>query len=175
MHEIEIKILGIDRKKIESQLIALGAKKIFDDDIHALYYDSADDGIRRKKGTFRLRKEGPLTILTFKEHIEDNRAKVREEVEVEVSDFSTMRSILEAVGFSSWLEMKKHRTTYAYEDVRFEFDKYYGEFDYIPEFLEIEGTHLHTVYTYVELLGFDKKDCKPWDSLQVAKYYAHLK
>lgn len=172
MREIEIKILEIDREEIEKKLISLGAKMVFDDEIHAIYYDSADNSIRKSRGALRLRKEGGRSVLTFKNYVENIDAKVREEKELEVSDFNTMRSILESIGFSAWLEMKKHRTTYEHEGIHFELDKYHDEYEYIPEFLEIEGTDIETIHKYVELLGFKKQQCRPWDSMQVAEYYA---
>ncbi len=172
MIETEIKILEIDREKIEEKLISIGAKKVFDDKIHAIYYDSPDSSLRKSRATFRLRKEGKRTVLTFKNFIENTEAKVREEKEVEVSDFDTMRTILESTGFSPWLEMKKHRTTYELQGIHFELDKYINEYEYIPEFLEIEGADIKKIHKYVEDLGFKKQDCRPWDSLQVAEYYS---
>jgi len=172
MFEIEIKILEIDRMKIESALMSLGAKQVFDGEIHAVYYDSRDHAMRNNRDTLRLRKEGTTSMLTFKRHVEDADAKVREEKEVEVSDFNTMRSILESTGFSSWFEMKKHRTSYELHGVHFEFDKYHEEYEYIPEFMEIEGADVQTVLRYAEILGFKKQDCKPWDALQLAEYYS---
>lgn len=175
MFEIEIKILGIDRKNIEDKLISLGAKKVFDDEIYAIYYDSSDNSIRKAKGTFRLRKEGQKSVITFKSHVENIEAKVRMEKEVEVSDFDTMRAIIELIGFTAWAEMKKHRTTYEYKGVNFEFDRHLDKFGYIPEFLEIEGADIEAVYKSAELLGFTKQDCKNWDAIQVAEYYSrHL-
>jgi len=172
MYETEIKILEIDRKKLEKKLSSLGAKKIFDDEIHALYYDNADCFIRRQRGTFRLRREGRISVLTFKAHIDNSAAKVREETEVTVLDFDAMRSILKSVGFSPWLEMKKHRTTYELPGFHFEFDRYTGEFGFIPEFLEIEGPDVEAIYESAAALGFSKEDCRPWDALQVAEYYS---
>ncbi len=172
MREAEIKILGIDRKKIEGKLLSLGAKKIFDGEIHALYYDTPEGSVRANRGTFRLRREGVMSVLTFKAHVDSTEAKMREETEVTVSDFDAMRSILNSVGFSPWLEMEKHRTTYALPGVHFEFDRYTGEFGFIPEFLEIEGSDIGTVYESAAALGFSKKDCLPWDALQVAEFYS---
>jgi len=83
-----------------------------------------------------------------------------------------MRSILQAIGFSSWLEMRKHRTSYEFSGVHFELDKYTGEFGFIPEFLEIEGPDIRTVYEGAAALGFTKEECRPWDALQVAEYYS---
>jgi predicted adenylyl cyclase CyaB len=173
VYETEIKILAIDRKRVEEKLISLGARKTFDDKIHAVYYNDSRNTIQRNQDTLRLRKEGSRSVFTFKTRVENRDAKVREEKEVSVSDFDTMKSILESVGFSPWLEMKKHRTTYEVAGVHFEFDKYLDEHGYIPEFLEIEAGDVGTVLKYAELLGFAKEDCKPWDAVEVARYYAH--
>ena len=175
MYEVEIKILGIDRKKTEEDLISLGAVKVFDGDIHALYYDSADNAIQKVRGAFRLRKEGEKNVLTFKSYVEDGRAKVREEKEVFVSDLDAMKSILKSLGFTAWLEMKKHRTTYELDGLHFELDKYLDEYGYIPEFLEIEGKDIETVYRYAGLLWLGEKDCRPWDAVQVAEYYKEIR
>ena len=90
MKEIEVKILDISRKEIESKLISLGAKKILDNEINAVFFDFKDGSIRNNKKTIRLRQEGSKTFLTFKEAAEKNNnsnAKIREEHQVEVSDF----------------------------------------------------------------------------------------
>lgn len=172
MREIEIKILDIDRKKTEEKLVSLGAKKVFDGEIYAIYYDSADNSIRKSGGMLRLRKEGGKAVITFKKDIVDTEAKIREEKETVVSDFDTMRTILESAGFSAWLEMKKDRTTYELEGIHFELDKYHDKYEYIPEFLEIEGADIKTVYKSAALLGFRKEDCRPWDAIEVADYYS---
>jgi predicted adenylyl cyclase CyaB len=172
MYETEIKVLEIDRKIIEENLISLGARRVFDDEIHAIYYDTPDRAVRRQRGTFRLRREGTRSVLTFKAHIDDRAAKIREETEVDVSDFDAMRAILQAIGFSSWLEMRKHRTSYEFSGVHFELDKYTGEFGFIPEFLEIEGPDIRAVYKAAAVLGFTKEACRSWDALQVAEYYS---
>lgn len=172
MKEIEIKVLDIDRSAIEERLKVLCAKKIFDDKIHALYYDSSDNAVRRRGCVLRLRKEGGRSILTLKKDIDSAEAKIREEHEIEVSDFNGTRYLLEALGLDVWLELKKRRTSYVLEGVHFEIDSYYDAFAYIPQFMEIEGPDIETIYAYAGLLGFTKKDCKPWDIMQVAEYYS---
>ena len=172
MREIEIKILDISRREVEDKLAGMGAKKIFDGKIYAIYYDFVDNSLGNERATFRLRKEGERSVLTFKTHVENGEAKVRDEIEVAVGNFLKMRSILEALGFRPWLEMKKHRVTYELQGIHFEFDKYHDRYEYIPEFLEIEGRDIETVYEYAETLGFRKEDCKPWDALELARHYA---
>jgi predicted adenylyl cyclase CyaB len=148
MRETEIKILEIDRAEVERRLRALGARKVFDGEIHALYYDDAAGSVGNRKGALRLRKEGRKAVLTYKSHVGDSGAKVRDEREVLVSDFGTARAILESLGFSVWLEMKKHRTSYRLRGGHFEFDRYSGAYDYVPEFLEIEGPDVEAVRAF---------------------------
>jgi len=172
LHEVEIKILEIDRGKTEGMLIAAGAKRTFDGAIHAVYFDFGGSSLHEAGGTLRLRSEGDRNVLTFKKQVEDREAKVREEEEVDVSEFRAMRSILESIGLSAWLEMSKHRTTWQLGMTHFEFDKYHDAYEYIPEFLEIECTDVETAYREAEKLGFSRENCRPWDALQVADYYS---
>jgi len=172
MKEIEIKILGIDRTSLEEKLNSLGAIQVFDDEIHALYYDFPDSAIKKNSCTLRLRREGSKSVLSLKKDIENREAKVREEHEIEVSDFSGMKYMLEAIGLNVWLEMKKHRTSYEFSGVHFEIDAYHDAYNYIPQFLEIEGRDIETIYAFAALLGFSRSDCKPWDILQVASFYS---
>ena len=170
--EIEIKILGIDIPAVEKKLIALGAKKIFDGPMTAIYYDFPDSSIRGNGGTLRLREEGARTFFTLKKDIESIEAKVREEHQIEVSDFNGMKRLLETIGLQSWISMKKHRTSYELREAHFEIDTYEDAFRYIPAFLEIEGSDIESVYAHAKLLGFSKNDCRPWDILQVAAFYS---
>ena len=172
MKEIEVKILGIDRSALEEKLLSLGAKKVFDDEIHALYYDYADTALKNSGCALRLRLEGTKSVLSLKKYVESTEAKIREEQEIEVSDFNTMKDLLETLGLNAWLDMKKHRTSYEFRGVHFELDEYHDAYNNIPEFLEIEGPDIETIYSCAELLGFTAKDCKPWDFLQVAAYYS---
>jgi len=40
MEEIEIKILDTKHEDLEPKLISLGAKKIFDDELYAVFFDT---------------------------------------------------------------------------------------------------------------------------------------
>lgn len=169
MKEIEVKILNVDKKAIEKKLISMGAKKVFEGDIHAIFFDFADQSIRKNKRTIRLRREGEKNVLTFKEPVPHNNLKIRQEYETEVEDFNMTKKILENIGLFEWLSLKKRRTSYKLTDARFEFDKHHDQYDFVPEFLEIESKDIRTVYKYVKLLGFKKEDCKPWTILDIVK------
>ncbi len=169
MREIEVKVLNIDRKAIEKKLCAMGAKKVFSGEVHALFFDERKT-LRSRRQTLRLRLMGNESYLTFKGFIPGTRTKVRDEHEVKVADFQKTRKILEGLGYSVWLEMKKHRTSYTLGKVHVEFDKYHDHFSFVPEFLEIEGPTEREIFRMVRTLGFDKKDCKPWTILDVVKH-----
>lgn len=172
MREIEIKILEIDTAAVTAKLITLGARKTFDDEIHALYYDTPDNAFREQRTTLRLRNEGGRGVLAVKRDISHESAKVREEQEIEVSDFATMRSMLASLGLHVWLEMRKHRVSFELSGLHFELDRYEDEYAYIPEFLEIEGPSLGVIHEYAALLGFAPEDCRPLDAVDIARHYA---
>lgn len=170
--EIEVKIIDISRAKIEQKLIDLGAIKTFEGELIANIYDTIDSFIYNNKNAFRLRKQGDKnTVLTFKKYIKNTHAKQRQEFEVEVSDFDTMAAILEELRFIVKQVTHKTRTTYTLGNIHFEFDKYLGEHNYVPEFLEIESPDIQTLDKYVQALGFTKADCKNWDPQQLFDHY----
>lgn len=172
MEEIETKILDVDRKKIEGALAALDAKKTFDGAIHAFFYDLPDDSIRQAKNTLRLRQIGGRAYLAYKEFVENRRAKIRREHEAEVSDFEEMRRILKSLGLVEWAETRKHRTSYVTPDgTHFELDKHTDQYAYVPEYLEIEAKDITTLDRYAKLLGYSRKDYRPWTILEVAGHY----
>lgn len=172
MKEVEIKILEVNRKKIECKLISLGAKKIFDNEMYSIYYDFDNKFLHKEKAVLRIRKEGNASFLELKEFIPAKRAKIRKESRVKISDFETMGIILKLLGLKPWRIMKKHRTSYELNGVHFDFDKYKENYEFVPEFLEIESENEEIVYKYAEILGFKKEECKNWGFMKVINYYS---
>lgn len=175
MREIEVKILDIDKKEIEEKLLELGAKKVLDDKLYALLFDSKDGSFRKSGNTLRLRRLGNKTILTFKKHISQEKAKIKDETEVEVFDFDKTKKILESLGFVVYRKVKKHRTSYKLGNVRFELDSHEEKYKFIPDFLEIEAKDIETIYKFAKILGFKEKDCKPWSLKDLIKHYSQEK
>lgn len=171
MKEIEVKILNINRQKIEETLKRLGAKKVFDDEVSAFFYDFKDGSVGKSHSVIRLRKEGALTMLTFKKVISKQDAKIAEESSVEVSDFFQMQKILENLGLSKTGRSQKHRISYQLEAVHFDIDRYLGQHSYIPEFMEIEAQSIQLIHKWAELLGFKPQDCLPWSINDLIKYF----
>jgi predicted adenylyl cyclase CyaB len=171
MKETEVKILEVNKAKVEKTLANLGAKKVFDGDIKTLFFDFKKGTIIKQKNVLRLRKEQDKTELTYKKVYFTPSTKTAEEYSVEVSSLETMEKILENLGLSIIESMQKHRVSYTIDDARFDFDRYFGRYGFIPEFLEIEANNTDLIYKYAALLGFKRKDCLPWSTTELINHY----
>jgi adenylate cyclase class 2 len=171
MEEKEFKILEIDQKKIEEKLVNLKAEKVFDGDILTLFLDFKDDRIHKRKDVLRLRIENGEIELTYKTVKIEKSIKTAEESSVEVSDLQTTLKILEKLGVCINQEMNKHRVSYKIDEIRFDIDCYFDEYDFIPAFLEIEGP-AEGIKKYAQELGFKEKDCLPWSTDELVAHYA---
>jgi len=175
MKEIEVKILEVNRKKIVETLTGLGAKRVFDGEIQTMFFDFKDASIVKAKDVLRLRKEQDKIELTYKKvHITET-AKLAEEYSVEVSNLETMKKILESIGLSITESMKKHRVSYTIDHTRFDIDCYVGDYEYIPEFMEIEAENTDLIHKYAALLGFKAEECLPWSTEELIRYYSFKK
>lgn len=177
MDEVEVKVLDVDRNALVNKLLSLGAKKHFEGGIHAVSFDFPDNSIKKAKKTLRLRTKGNKTYLTLKNPVDNSDIKIREELELEVSDFASMKKILESLNLKQWRDVKKTRVSYKLKDALFEFDKYHEEFEYIPEFMEIEvmatdgKEAIKKIYEYAAMLGIKKEQCLPWTLNELVKHY----
>jgi len=173
MEEVEIKIVPIDRGKVEAKLQSLGALRTFEGDVETVFFDFKGNPIAKANNLLRLRKKGDKNELTFKKFVPNKSAKVREEYEVLVSDFGTTQLVLESIGLTPFQRMKKHRISYALKDgVTVDLDKYTGEFSHIPELMELEAKDVATLRSHVKMLGFGPEDAKPWTTFELVKYYS---
>lgn len=171
MKEIEVKVIGIDQSKVVEKLNSIGAKKTFDGIVHTVFFDFPDHRIKNAKDLFRLRKVGNSSFITFKKFVPNKSVKIRNEYEIEVSDFSTAEIILKGIGCVPELSVKKRRVSYKLDDVHFELDKHLDDYDYIPWFLEIETKDEKTLSEYIHKFGFSKDQCKSWSFFEVAEFY----
>lgn len=156
MREVEAKFLEINRKELEKKLKSLGAKKVFNTIIENYLYDFPNNQLSKKDHILRLRSINNKKELTFKK-AQQKRAKVkiREELNLKISDIKLAQKILKLLGLKEIIKGKKRRIRYKTKDAQFEFDKYLGKYSYVPEFLEIEATE-KTIEKYRKLLGLKK-------------------
>ena len=123
--EAEVKFYVPDLDAIRRQLAAVGAllvqPRIYERNIR---FDNAWEGLLRKGQLLRLRQDNRVR-LTFKGIPPDDRpteVKVREELEVEVSDFDTLALLLERIGFEPLQVYEKYRETFNLDGVEIVLD-----------------------------------------------------
>ncbi len=171
MHEVEVKVLDIDRAAVESTLAGLGVKPAPEERFAAVFFDFPEGRLRAGGQLLRLRQEGGRAMLTFKGRVREEGAKVREETEVEVGDFEGCRRLLSALGLVETAYVDKFRTSYRLDSASVVIDRHVGRLSFIPELLEIEAGSVEEVRSVAARLGFSPDQLRPWGLPQVVDYY----
>lgn len=137
--EVEAKFQYDDLAAIRKRLTGLGANlktvRVYEKNT---VYDDAEQSLKKSRKLIRLRQDEKIK-LTFKgdppaEIQRVAEAKVREEVELELSDFDKMEQILGRLGYAPVLVYEKYRETWRVDEVEVVLDELpYGNF------VELEG------------------------------------
>src|SRR5215208_5345342 len=129
--ETEVKLYVPDLESVAQRLESLGAKisapRILERNTR---YEDLGGWIASSGTVIRLRQD-TRARLTYKdgERTEGEFGSSRYEVEVEVSDFKKMATILDKLGFHPVLSYEKYRTTYQLDDAEITLDEMpYGNF-----------------------------------------------
>jgi len=158
--EVEIKFHLENPGQTRTAITALGGVsqgRVFESN-HIL--DNREKALFRNRALLRLRQDDQV-CLTFKSPpvAPDCQFKIRRELEVRVSDFTTTRKILEELGFTTARIYEKRRETFELGDTHLCVDTLpYGDF------LEIEGAKQSIVSLSAEL-GF------AWEQRSVLNYH----
>jgi adenylate cyclase class 2 len=149
--EIEVKYYIADLPALEAKLKRLGAQ-IVQPRIHEinLRFDTPDEELKRAFKVLRLRQD-KAARLTYKgpSHYQEG-ARMRQEIEFEVSDFEAARRFLEALGYQVSMMYEKYRAAYELDGVEITLDELpYGDF------AELEGPNTNSLRTVNRKLGLD--------------------
>ena len=185
--EIEIKLRIGDVKALRRALKRLGARSIPGGTgrVHEwnVIFDTPQGGLAKHGQLLRIRTETPeggskkgkshpakRVVLTFKSPVvsiprasagspETRRHKVREELEVEVSDGSVLAKIFAGLGMSGWFRYEKYRTTFRLPASLRWAKGLLIELDETPigTFVELEGPP-EAIDSAARELGFSKSD-----------------
>ena len=111
--ETEIKLAVADARAARGMLRAAGfgisKRRVFETNA---VFDTPEMSMRRAATMLRVRQAGGVATITYKGPAEVGRHKSREELELEISDASTMRAILERLGLGPVFRYEKYRTEY---------------------------------------------------------------
>jgi adenylate cyclase class 2 len=119
--------------------------------------------IRTETATARGRKGRQHSVVTFKRPVlaagKSERHKVREEIELEISDAKALAKIFEALGLRGWFQYEKFRTTLQLRASNAWAKGLLIELDETPigVFLELEGP-AKAIDKAAQALGFHKRD-----------------
>ncbi len=153
--EREVKIAIQDASVARSGIITHGFKECTPRHLEVNdVFDTPDKSIRGRGELLRLRLAGDRHILTYKGRSETSAGhKVREELEVSLSDGQTASAILGRLGFAPLFRYEKYRTEFNREG-----DLGLVVLDETPigNFLELEGPEEWIDRTAV-LLGYAKQ------------------
>jgi adenylate cyclase class 2 len=174
--EREIKLRIEDLASLRRRLAKLGARAVRSrvHERNALF-DTLERTLAKREQLLRIRTESPVgrrlngasrSVITFKRRIaktgsrqSSERHKVREEIELEVSDPRALATIFEDLGLSRWFQYEKFRTTFCLPASNAWAKELLIELDETPIgiFLELEGP-ASAIDRAAKLLGFEKRE-----------------
>ena len=149
--ELEVKFYLSRREEAEQKLVALGGL-LAHPRVHEvnLRFDTPDLSLLQEGKLLRLRKDSRVR-LTFKGvGSEQGGVRLRQELEITVSDYDTTRKLVEALGFQVQMMYEKYRTTYRLGETEVALDE-------MPtgDFLEIEGPDSESIKAVSRQLGLN--------------------
>lgn len=153
--EVKIKIDNIDdtREKIIENHFNLIVSKSLELNI---VFDTPERKLKTDKFLLRLRKKGDKHTVTFKRPVKKSLSsasyKIREETEVEVSNFESMMKIFTGLGYEATFIYEKYREVFQRDNVKLMIDE-----TPIGNFIEIEGPEKAIDRTAHDL-GYNKSD-----------------
>jgi len=167
MKEIEIKVLDIQKEKIQTKLLKLGAENHGENFIIEKAFDFPKKSGMKINGLLRLRKVNETVELCYKQKIQGNETfKIEEETETTVNDFDITQKILLSIGLEEKRHREKKRTSFTLNNTKIEIDEY----PKIPPYIEIEGSEEEIEKT-LGLLGFTLEDTCTLTATDVIKQY----
>jgi adenylate cyclase, class 2 len=185
--ETEIKLRIEDRKAFLRVLKKLGARpvsggpgKVHEENV---IFDTPQGGLAKHGQLLRIRTETPegsgksrkgkakpRIVLTFKRplappvasepgHAPQGHHKVREEMEMEVTDAAKLTAIFEGLGMSGWFRYEKYRTTFQLPSSKVWARGLLIELDETPigTFVELEGPAA-AIDRAAQELGYSRHD-----------------
>jgi len=157
-HEIETKVLDINKAEIIKKIIALGAQKIQETRWVVDWYRLK--GITEGKDPWFLRIRSNLSgkhEVTWKAKSEiTGIARKHKEINFFTENPQELSDLFEEIGLEKYAHQEKDRTSFKHADCTFDIDQYPG----MPAFLEIEASSEEKIKEAIILLGLENN--KTW-------------
>ncbi|URZ01773.1 class IV adenylate cyclase [Clostridium felsineum] len=163
MKEAETRIIDIDVKKIRTILENFHAENVKKENQINDIYDFPNGKLLDNKGYARIRTvENMLDkkthyYMTVKKMLSQEKFKVMDEHEIEISEAIEGDNIFKALGLVKKQSIKKYRESYKYKNSLIEIDINDETFCPFP-YIEIETAFENELEEIVKLLGYSMKD-----------------
>lgn len=132
--EIEVKAYADDLKRVEEDLIKMGARFVTEVCETDTYFNHPSRNFVQTDEALRIRVAGEQSYLTYKGQKVDAESQTREEVEVEIENADTAALLLVKLGFERVTDIKKVRKVYELG----EFDICLDDVEDVGTFVEVE-------------------------------------
>lgn len=157
-HEIETKVLDIDKNEVIKSLETLGAKKIKDTKLIVDWYRQI--GVKEGDDLWFLRirtnSEGENEVTWKAKSDILGTTRKHKEINFFVKEASKLSDLFLEIGLEIYAHQEKFRTSFVFRDWQFDIDEYPN----MPAFLEIEGDSEEHVNEAIGLLNL--KENKTW-------------
>jgi adenylate cyclase, class 2 len=163
LKELEVKIVNIDPDVIREKVKVMGAALVKKENQVNKIFDFADKRLLDNKGYARIRIVADLLknrqhyYMTTKKLISQEKFKVMEENEIEISDHLEGENIFRALGLIQYSDIARYRESYRYKNTLIEIDINDQAFFPMP-YIEIETASEEELEEIVGLLGYEMKD-----------------
>lgn len=135
MIEVESKFWSPGNDKVEKILVGLGAKRVSHESTEDVYFAHPSRDFGRTDEALRLRKRDGISELTYKgPRTRVEGAKAREEITLSTGNPLEAQRIVERLGFTEFIVIRKNRTSYTLDELKVEVDEVEG----LGEFVELE-------------------------------------
>ena len=152
-HEIETKVLDINKDKVIEKLVSLGAVKTQETRLSVDWYQIKGEKEGSANWFLRIRSnsEGKHEVTWKGDAKTVGIAKVRREINFHVEEPEKVAELFTELGLEQYGHQEKDRISFSFKDWHFDIDQYPG----MPSYLEIEGNSEDHLKEGMKLLGLE--------------------
>ena len=152
-HEIETKVLDIDKDKVSEKLVSMGAQKTQETQLAVDWYRLK--GIKEGEDPWFLRirsnSEGKCEV-TWKSKSEIlGVSRKHKEINFLIEEPQKLSDLFEEIGLEKYAHQEKDRISFSYKNYCFDIDTYTG----MSPYLEIESVNEESIKEAITLLGLE--------------------
>lgn len=163
MKELEVKILNIDVDEIRKKMLELKCEKVKEENQINNLFDFKTKDLLKQQGYARIRIVEDIMhntnryYMTIKRILSQDKFKIMDENEVEISDALEGEKIFKALGLELTHSIKKYRESYKYKNTLIEIDINEKSFCPFP-YIEVESLDEKELEEVVIKLGYSMED-----------------